>query len=270
MMLRGEQKFSRCCSLNRQASVAFSWQLESSTRKEHGNSGERANQSLERTRWAPMVRLRRFGIVAHRSAPDPLGRRENVVQHEEASRVLTLFEEKAGYLLELSATKELLKAQRSNLHFDCETGWTSSYHGPGGEAVDAFALTLRLFVQQREPISIRRMKALYPTLEVPEAIRLEFLEACERLNAYVDSATGLSIEEGKQLSNREISEIFLFGNLAHVENRQKRETFEALRGGPFFSAFQIHFGMVLRAFVVAIGVLRNINRRALDHLRSAA
>jgi hypothetical protein len=31
------------------------------------------NQSLERTRWAPAVRLRRFGIVARRSAPDPLG-----------------------------------------------------------------------------------------------------------------------------------------------------------------------------------------------------
>ena len=30
-------------------------------------------KSLERTRWAPAVRLRRFGIVARRSAPDPLG-----------------------------------------------------------------------------------------------------------------------------------------------------------------------------------------------------
>jgi len=30
------------------------------------------NQSLERTRWAPAVRLRRFSIVARRSAPDPL------------------------------------------------------------------------------------------------------------------------------------------------------------------------------------------------------
>ncbi len=30
------------------------------------------NQSLERTRWAPAVRLRRFGSVARRSAPDPL------------------------------------------------------------------------------------------------------------------------------------------------------------------------------------------------------
>jgi hypothetical protein len=29
-------------------------------------------ESLERTRWAPAVRLRRFGIVARRSAPDPL------------------------------------------------------------------------------------------------------------------------------------------------------------------------------------------------------
>ena len=34
--------------------------------------GLKSNQSLERTRGAPAVRLRRFGIVARRSAPDPL------------------------------------------------------------------------------------------------------------------------------------------------------------------------------------------------------
>jgi translation elongation factor EF-Tu-like GTPase len=33
-----------------------------------------ANQSLERARWAPAVRLRRIGIVPRRSAPDPLDR----------------------------------------------------------------------------------------------------------------------------------------------------------------------------------------------------
>lgn len=192
------------------------------------------------------------------------------MQEDQTNRVLALFEEKAGYLLQLSAAKELLKTQSSNLRFDRECGWTSSYDGPKGELVDALALTLRLFVQEREPIAIRRMKALYPNLAVPDAIRFGFLEACGRLNAFLDSKTGLSIEAGKQLLNREIFEIFLFGNLAHVENRKKRETFEALRGGPLFPLFELHFGVVLREFVIAISVLRNINEKALEHLRSAA
>ena len=43
------------------------------SRGSKGGAGDSpANQSLERTRWAPAVRLRRFGIVARRSAPDPL------------------------------------------------------------------------------------------------------------------------------------------------------------------------------------------------------
>jgi hypothetical protein len=187
----------------------------------------------------------------------------------QAIATLDLFAEKADRLAELSLAQEILKSYRASVRWVRGEPWTSEYSGPAGEAVDAYMLTLRMLIQDNEPISLRNMRRLYREARIPAPLADQFDEACAELNAFLDADTNLAIEEGRQLTYRDIFEVFVYGSLAHTNSPRKREIFTALRDGAWFPLFQAHFADCLRAFEVALASLRRINTAALAELRGA-
>ncbi|MCE5250096.1 hypothetical protein LLG96_07730 [bacterium] len=183
---------------------------------------------------------------------------------------LELFDEKSGHLLELSLSQEISKSYNASVRWNREQGWTSKFAGPNGESVDAFILTLRLFIQDNEPISLRRMRDLYRKAPIEPVLADQFDDVCTELNTFLDSETHLAIDDDRQLTYRDIFEFFIYGSLAHTNTPQKRDIFKSLHNGEWFSLFQAHFTDVLRSFVLTLSSLRSINDEVLRLLKGTS
>lgn len=142
----------------------------------------------------------------------------------EAARTLDLFAEKFGKLrrstvwkaVETNSIRFSLKAQRGEpVELDVE--------GPSEEAVDAFVLTLRFFLQNNERISIGNMARLIQELPIDQEVKDRVAAGRKRINAFLDQPCGIKVD-GDHPSNREVLYTFLYGGLAHA-NPDKRPLF---------------------------------------------
>lgn len=180
-----------------------------------------------------------------------------------SEETLRLFNEKVDRLLSLSF---FAKAMDSGaiVEFTRSAGWDSVFVGPDEESVEALVLTLRLFIQDNESISLRNMRSLYAA-HLPEALRIDFVDHCTRFNESLDSDSMLSIEEGRQLTHRDILEIFVYGAYAHT-NPERRRIFQDLRATAFFPLFQQTLVATIVVFGRCLRSLRKINETALSEL----
>jgi hypothetical protein len=179
-------------------------------------------------------------------------------------KTLALFNEKADQLLASEFLKQI-GGGGAIVRFDRESGWDGIYVGPDDESTRALILTLRLFMQDRDGLSLRKMAETYADLPVSADLKREFEAHRTRLNDFLDSASLLAIREEGPLTYREILDIFVYGEYAHV-NERYRQTYEDLRTTPFFPLFQ---GCLVRAIVAlarSVRDIRDTNRRALAKL----
>lgn len=176
-------------------------------------------------------------------------------------KALELFNEKADQLLS-SAFFEQASGGGSILEFNSESGWDSVHSGPDDESTRALVLTLRLFMQDNDRISLRNMATTYRRLQVSAPLRNEFDANRSQLDAFLDSASQLAIAEGDPLTYRQILEMFVYGEHAHLSARH-RSTYEDLRKTPFFSLFQSSFVDAVVVFARCIRMMRETNCRAL-------
>ena len=184
------------------------------------------------------------------------------------AEILDLFDAKVARLLSSKLAEEATAHLGAIVDWNQARGWDSVFAGPEGEEVEAFVLTLRFLIQDNEPISLRNMRKLYDELPIPRGLAEEFRAQCQQLNDFLDSETGLSIEEGKRLTYRNILDLFVYGSLAHTSNARSRQAYREISRTDFFPLFQLHFVEALRAFLIACHFLQQVNGRARQHLQS--
>ena len=183
-----------------------------------------------------------------------------------AVRTLRLFNDKADKLKSLSFFQKT---------FNQNTGFNLSWHqggppraerrGPDAESIDAFVLTLRFFVQDNEPTSLRNMARLYAQLPIAEAAKQDFRKARAAINKSLATATFVRFE-GRQLMKREVFDVFLWGGLAHA-NQDKKALYDKWRGIHFlFPILENEFIVMLADFLNAIFYARGLNESALREL----
>lgn len=188
--------------------------------------------------------------------------------HEAALGTLRLFNEKADELLS-SRFFQHVTGGGAIVEWSKDQGWDSLFVGPDDESMRALVLTLRLFMQDRDPISLRNMTTLYDSLPLSADVTGRFAGCRSELNAFLDAPSQLSIAEGRPLTNREILHIFVYGAYAHVADFP-RQTYEGIRATAFFPLFQNSLVDVIIAFSRCIAALRHINQSAVDELRQAS
>ena len=200
---------------------------------------------------------------------DSIDRSRRSMNIPDAIDTLEYFEEKAAHLQQLSAASQVMKRLGAVVEWKRGQGWDGVFVGPEGEPVEALVLTLRFFIIDNEPVSLRNMRKLYSSLTLSADLVARFQEQCEELNGFLDTDTNISIEETKKLTYRDVFLLFLYGFLAHGNDSAKRRAFRDLREGVFFPFLQMYFAETIRGFVIAINVLRKINQEALDELRDS-
>jgi hypothetical protein len=186
---------------------------------------------------------------------------------------LRLFNEKAQKLANSRFLQSLLNGESGwKLSWSKGTEPQSERYGPDQEAIDAFLLTYRFFIQDREPCSLRKMAALYPLLPIDAKLAEAFAQARGEIKRLLDGPPSFPVTvkndmAEKQYSNGEIIDTFMNGDLAHANNEKARARLNSWRSIPML--FSMMESNLVNAFgSVAMGILyiSGINAKALEQL----
>jgi hypothetical protein len=144
---------------------------------------------------------------------------------------LQLFNEKSA---ELRASRFVQMATHEDagfsIHFGADKPLTVVRTGPDDEALRAFVLTFRLFIQDNEPCSVRNIAHVYERLDVPAERKTLVALARADLNTYLDAATFIAVgKDETRLTRRRIMDVFVYGTLAH-NKKEKRIVLDSWRG----------------------------------------
>ncbi len=183
----------------------------------------------------------------------------------QATATLEFFNEKADKLAGLSFTNHL---RTTNLTVSVEYhdgGLFLTDSAPPDEAIDAFVLTLRFFVQDNERISINRIGLLYESLDVDEQIKRLFREGRQSINKRLDSPSMFLVND-ESLTHREIFDVFLYGGLAHGNDVKRARFREWQAGREIFALLRILFLSILGDLLEFIFWLRGFNAATLKIL----
>lgn len=70
---------------------------------------------------------------------------------------------------------------------------TFEWSGPDETAIDAFVLTLRLFFQDKDGISVRQLSGIYQAADADQTQRFEHVR--KQLNDHLDGDSGLAVDQ---------------------------------------------------------------------------
>lgn len=158
--------------------------------------------------------------------------------------VLMLFNEKAEVLDRSGFTRHV----REN-----SLGWSGQVadgqmnlllNGPTEDEVAAFVLTMRFFVQDNEPTSIRKMAELYESLPISSLLKDQMRAGRATINEILQRDSPVTIID-ERISNQLLFDTFVWGGLAHA-NQAHKKRFDAWRAnGVWFVPLQSLFHNVL-------------------------
>ncbi len=179
---------------------------------------------------------------------------------------LKLFNEKSEKLKRCSFTC-LAFEHESGVSFSAKIGEAIKIErkGPDEEAIDAFILTFRFFIQDNEKTSFRNLDKIYNELSIPQLQKDLFSNARKELNTYLDSPSLFNINN-ETLSNRHILEVFIYGGLSHA-SEIKKKIFDFWMSNPFLSAhLQNEFVFILANVLNVIMYIQNLNIAVIKEL----
>jgi hypothetical protein len=186
-----------------------------------------------------------------------------------AVRTLQLFNQKASKLENL----EFVRTVRSQkfgytVSSGADGSFTVERHGPSDEAVDAFVLTYRFFVQDNEPTSFRRMAALYGEMPVDSPWKDGAQSTRQQLNSFLDGPTHIVVANHR-ITRRELHDTFLWGDLAHANKAKEDQLTEWAKRDGLIPVLQAEFIWVLADVFGAIAWFRSANMEVLKLLGSS-
>lgn len=182
--------------------------------------------------------------------------------------VLSLFIEKAEKLKLLNFTTFIVKKGGLNLKGRLQDSGDLyiEHDGSDDEAVDAFVLTFRFFIQDKDGISFRRLNDhVLNDPAVSDNWKLEFARVRSEINQFLDSPPDMRVVMNGQssASRREILFTFIYGDLAHAD-LQKRQVFEDWRRDQeTFQILSFEFQVTLVRMLDAISYMAYLSKREL-------
>lgn len=191
------------------------------------------------------------------------------MSNEQQINDLKLFNEKAAKLESCSFTQKA---------FNQETGISTlikneeqplcriERRGPDDEAIDAFILTFRFFIQNNEKSSFGNMALTYEKLFISEENKLKFKEAYNYINDMLDSKSVFNVD-GIILTNRHILETFIYGGLSHA-NEDKKKEYDLWMLNPFTNQHLTNeFAYILANILKVIFFVRDLNNGIVEELK---
>ncbi len=191
---------------------------------------------------------------------------------EDQQTAFRLFNEKVQELLELSFVKAVSDPQAGfslsgKRQDDGTFKMQSTVRGPSVEAVKAFVLTFRFFIQDNETTSLHNIAALYDSSNIDPQQRAYFQSARSEVNKMLDAPNFLNLNyDGVTPTNRQIMDVFVYGGLAHA-NPDKYKTYKDWMSFPPAAVMlQACFNMILGNILHALAYIQHVNDTTLQQL----
>ncbi len=109
------------------------------------------------------------------------------------------------------------------------------------------------------------MSLLYERLPISDENKQLFSKYRDALNKFLDEPSMLKLNE-KSFTNKELLEVMVYGDKAHV-NPDKRRFFEEIKGfGPFFMIARLNFEGIIINFSQVVWGIRTLNMKVLNEL----
>ena len=187
-------------------------------------------------------------------------------------RAFELFNEKADKLVRLSFIRAMLEPNSGvtiSWKATDDGGYqqTNERRGPGEEAIDAFVLTFRFFIQDNEQSSFRMMADHYADAPIDEELKQKFAQVRKQVNDILDGPSDMSFSHNDEpFSRRRIMDVFVYGGLAHA-NAAKKELYDVWMSIPPCRPFvENEFVYTLALILDAILYIKELNQKALAQL----
>jgi hypothetical protein len=177
---------------------------------------------------------------------------------------LRLFNEKAEKLLSTRFVKYLEQTRKLSVNISAKKGQEVQVTRilPDQDAIEAFVLTFRFFIQDNEKSSFRQISQTYEKLPISSELKGNLVDWRKGLNDYLDKKISVTIQ-GKNPSNRELLDIFIYGGLAHANAQKKAIYDEWKKMGFVYQILEVEFCGVLEVVLRAILYVAGINKKAM-------
>ena len=195
--------------------------------------------------------------------------KKNNVDKPDPIAALNLFNEKVEKLIDSRFIKHIQKnGLKVSVNASVNEGVKISDTLPDQEAIDAFVLTIRFFIQDNESTSLRNMADIYNEIPLSLDIKDNFNSARGKLNSYLDREPTISLKwKGKNLTKREIFDTFIYGGLAHA-NPKKKIDFDAWMQNQYLAKLiAAEFSSILLDYLHCIAYIRKVNIKTLEELK---
>jgi len=182
------------------------------------------------------------------------------------SEILNLFNEKAELIVNSRFALNVLQKD-INCSMSWEAGSGLEITSPDYDQTElhAFILTIRLFLQNNDAISIKKLHDYYLASSHPQDLKDAVTEERKRLNDYLDSTMIFRWPDGAE-TYREHLDTILYGDLSHL-NGSKQALFKRWLQDPLISHHMwTLFFMTLQQLMSSISYFRVINIEAMKEL----
>lgn len=189
---------------------------------------------------------------------------------DDAIADLELFNEKANVLRHSSFVEKQLRNQ-SAFMISCSEGQKpeSVLIGAEGESVDAAFLTLRMFIQNNDRISIGNIAKIYQSEIYISSFRQEFESVRCQINTYLDSKVEIEFFD-KKYTNKEIIHLLLYGSKGHSNKEKEAELKKIMRNPILTNLFLYRINVAATNLIKGILAISEINDRVLQSLRNSS
>lgn len=188
---------------------------------------------------------------------------------DETRETLELFVEKATKLVRSRFIAFVNTQSQITINYENmnnEGQFSIDHSEPDSEAIEAFVLTFRFFIQNNESISLANLERILDDPGVSDNWKQEVTRTRSELNGVLDSTklvSGVPLTiNGQALTNRELMQVFVFGHLAHA-NKQKHALYRTWASTPFFPLLEFCFYAVLKDVVRAINWIGYLSQQEL-------
>lgn len=185
---------------------------------------------------------------------------------EEIVSALTEFNQGAKEIFDLSF-KNKLKGSGVSYKWSKDDGiLRTNLRGPDDEAIKAYCNDLRKFIQPNDTLKIEKLTPFYQSKEVKGKFVSMFGKEMSEIAKFLKQSTNHRIN-GKEYSNQEILEIFLYGKFSH-RSKQTKELHDKLAKGILYLSLKNEFVNVLARYLYLINNLVYINNEVIKDLKN--
>jgi hypothetical protein len=136
--------------------------------------------------------------------------------------IFRLFNEKADDLKRSRYLKSILENETGlSIEIENKGNTTVTLKGPDDDAIKAFVLTFRFFIQDNERCSIRNVAKIYEDLDIPGEMKYDFRNNRNGINKFLNKHSLLKLNNENVLLSK-IIDVFFYGGLAHANEEKKR------------------------------------------------